>query len=164
NPVQQAIAKTVSQFSDIPLDQIAVGVDGCGVPVFGIPVRAMALMYARLVAPSGSLDAATQDACKRIIKAMIDFPEMVGGTKDRLDTELIKAAAGRLISKIGAEGVYTVGVLPCADWPDGLGFAVKIEDGDDRRARPPVVIEALRQLGVLRVGELSELADRKSVV
>src|SRR5438105_10144054 len=45
NPVQQAIAKTVSDFSDIPLEQIAVGVDGCGVPVFGIPVRAMALMY-----------------------------------------------------------------------------------------------------------------------
>jgi len=159
NPVQQAIAKTVSQFSDIPLDQIAVGVDGCGVPVFGIPVRAMALMYARLVAPSGSLDAATQDACKRIIKAMIDFPEMVGGTKDRLDTELIKAAAGRLISKIGAEGVYTVGVLPCTQWPSGLGLALKIEDGDDHRARPPAVIEALRQLNVLTKNELLPLAS-----
>src|SRR6266850_3229128 len=59
NPVQQAIAKTVSEFSDIPLDQIAIGTDGCGVPVFGIPVRAMALMYALLVAPSERFDAAT---------------------------------------------------------------------------------------------------------
>lgn len=159
NPVQQAIMKTVAEFSDIPLDQIAIGVDGCGAPVFGIPVRAMALMYARLVAPPDSFDAATQAACKRIVTAMIDFPEMIGGTKDRLDTELIKAGAGRLISKIGAEGVYTVGVRPCAEWPNGLGLALKIEDGDDHRARPPAVIEALRQLNVLAENELSALSS-----
>jgi L-asparaginase II len=159
NPVQRAIAKTVAEFSDSPVDQIALGVDGCGVPVFGIPVRAMALMYARLVAPSESLSTTTRNACKRIVKAMVDFPEMVGGTKDRLDTELIKAGHGRLISKIGAEGVYTIGVLPCAEWPDGLGLALKIEDGDDHRARPPAVIEALRQLNVLATNELMALAS-----
>lgn len=158
HPVQQAIAKTVAEFSDVPLEQIAIGTDGCGAPVFGIPVKAMALMYARLVAPPESLDAAPRDACRRIVKAMIDFPEMVGGTKDRLDTELIRAGAGRLISKIGAEGVYTIGVLPCADWPNGLGLALKIEDGDDHRARPPAVIEALRQLNVLAEAELAALA------
>jgi L-asparaginase II len=159
HPVQQAIAKTVADFSDVPLEQIAVGVDGCGVPVFGIPVRAMALLYARLVWPPESFDPVTRNACKRIVKAMIDFPEMVGGTKDRLDTELIKAGKGRLISKIGAEGVYTVGVLPCAEWPSGLGLALKIEDGDDHRARPPAVIDALRQLNVLATDELTALAS-----
>jgi len=159
NPVQQAIAKTVAEFSDIPVEQIAVGVDGCGVPVFGVPVRDMALMYARLVSPSRSFDDATRTACRRIIKAMINFPEMVGGAKDRLDTELIKAGQGRLISKIGAEGVYTVGVLPSAEWPNGLGVALKIEDGDDHRARPPAVIEALRQLNVLAKSELIALAS-----
>jgi L-asparaginase II len=156
NPVQQMISTTFADFSGVPLQQIAIGVDGCGVPVFGMPVRAMALMYARLVAPE-SFDAATRDACQQITKAMIAFPEMVGGTKDRLDTELIKAAQGRLISKIGAEGVYTVGVLPSPEWPNGLGLALKIEDGDDHRARPPAVIEALRQLGVLAESELSAL-------
>jgi L-asparaginase II len=159
HPVQQAIAKTVADFSDVPLAQIAVGVDGCGAPVFGIPVRAMALMYARLVSPPAAFDANTRTACKRIIKAMIDFPEMVGGTKDRLDTELIKAGKGRLISKIGAEGVYTVGVLPTTQWPSGLGLALKIEDGDDHRARPPAVIDALRQLDVLATAELAALAS-----
>jgi len=159
NPVQQAIAKTVADFSDVPLDQIAIGTDGCGVPVFGIPVRALALMYARLVAPSEEFDAATRNACHRIVKAMIDFPEMVGGSKDRLDTELIKAGKGRLISKIGAEGVYTVGVLPGGQWPKGVGLALKIEDGDDHRARPPAVIEALRQLNVLAQDELMALAS-----
>lgn len=158
NPVQQAIVKTVSQFSDVPLPAIAIGIDGCGVPVFGIPVSAMALMYARLVAPPEGFDAVTRDACRRITKAMIDYPEMVGGLKHRLDTELIRAGQGRLISKIGAEGVYTVGVLPSRQWPKGLGLAVKIEDGDDQRARPPAVIEALGQLGVLSDSDLKSLA------
>jgi len=158
NPVQQMIAETFADFSGVPFQQIAVGVDGCGVPVFGVPVSAMALMYARLVAPE-SCGGGIRDACKRVMRAMMDFPEMVGGTKDRLDTELIKAGGGRLISKIGAEGVYTVGVLPSAEWPNGLGLALKIEDGDDHRARPPAVIEALRQLNVLAESELSALAS-----
>jgi L-asparaginase II len=89
---------------------------------------------------------------------MVNHPEIIGGTTDRLDTEMMRAARGRLISKVGAEGVYTVGVLPCADWPAGLGLALKIEDGDDYRARPTVVIEALRQLGVLSGDSLDAVA------
>jgi L-asparaginase II len=158
NPVQQEVARVVSQFSDVPIDDLKIGIDGCAVPVFGIPVRAMAHSYARLVSPDDRFDAKTRDACRRIVNAMIQFPEMIGGSKDRLDTELIKAGQGRLISKIGAEGVYTVGVLPCADWPQGLGLAIKIEDGDDRRARPPAVIEALKQLNVLSDKELAALS------
>lgn len=149
NPVQQMILQTVSEFSDVPVDRIAIGIDGCAVPVFGISVRAMALMYARLVSPPSTVTSETRAACQRIVSAMIAYPEMIGGTKDRLDTELIRVAAGKLISKIGAEGVYTIGVLPSAAWPNGIGFALKVEDGDDKRARPPAIIDALRQLGVL---------------
>lgn len=159
NPVQQLIAETVSDFTDVRPQKIATGIDGCGVPVFGISVRAMALMYARLIHPSKHFAPAVREACARIVGAMISFPEMVGGSIDRLDTELIRAGNGRLVSKIGADGVYTVGVLPCSDWPSGLGLALKIEDGDDRRARPPAVIEALRQFGVLQNSELAALAS-----
>lgn len=158
NPVQQRILKAVSEFSNVPEERIAIGIDGCGVPVFGLSVRAMALMYARMVHPPPHFEANVKSACKRILHAMMTYPEMVGGTKDRLDTELIRATEGRLISKIGAEGVYTVGVLPCDEWPAGIGFALKMEDGDDKRARPPAVIEALRQLRVLRETEISSLA------
>lgn len=158
HPVQHLILQTISKFSDIPADQMVFGTDGCAAPVFGMAVRAMALMYARLVKPSDEFEPAVKDACRRIVSAMIQFPEMVGGSKDRLDTEMIRAGNDRLISKIGAEGVYTVGVLPCADWPNGLGLALKVEDGDDRRARPPAVIEALRQLGVLSESEITALA------
>ena len=159
NPVQQAVAKVVSEICDTPIDELKIGIDGCGVPVFGLPVRAMALGYAHLISPGDRFDTATRDACCRIVNAMIKFPQMIGGSKDRLDTELIKAGKGRLVSKIGAEGVYTVGVLPGAEWPKGLGLALKIDDGDDRRARPPAVIEALKQLNVLGDDDLAALSD-----
>lgn len=164
NPVQQMILQTVSDFSGVTVSEVVLGTDGCGVPVFAIPVSAMALMYARLVSPSPNLPAEVRDACKRIVTAMISFPVMIGGSKDRLDTELIRAGAGRLISKIGAEGVYTIGVLPSSDWPQGFGFALKVEDGDDRRARPPAVIDALRQLGVLSKTDLQILSSYSPAV
>jgi len=70
----------------------------------------------------------------------------------------MRAAPGRIVSKVGAEGVYTAGIVPSEKWPHGLGLALKIEDGDDHRARPTVVIEALRQLGVLHDESLEAVA------
>jgi len=148
NPVQVLVRETVARFAACSIEDLAVGVDGCGVPVFGMPVRSIALMYARLVSRQ-DFDTATAAAGRRLVATMIAYPELIGGTVERLDTEIMRAARGRLISKVGAEGVYTVGVLPCEQWPSGLGLALKIEDGDDFRARPAVVIEALRQLNVL---------------
>jgi L-asparaginase II len=115
-------------------------------------------MYARLVSPPAAFGRETRDSCARIVSAMMAHPEIVGGIKDRLDTEIMQAASGRLISKVGAEGVYTTGVLPCDDWPEGFGLALKIEDGDDHRARPVVVIESLRQLGILADESLEAVA------
>jgi len=158
NPVQKAIADVVSQFSGVPVTDMAIGVDGCGAPVFGMTVKAMALSYARLISPPASFDKTTRDACERIVRVMGAYPELIGGTSDRLDTELMRAAPQRLISKVGAEGVYTAGIRPSEEWPNGLGIALKIEDGDDKRARPTVVIESLRQLGVLRDESLEAMA------
>lgn len=149
NPVQRAIAQAVSDFTDVPLEDLAVGIDGCAAPIFGVSIRAMAFAYARLVSPPQSFDKPARDACARIVRVMMKYPELIGGTSERLDTEIMRAAPGRIVSKVGAEGVYTAGVLPCERWPNGLGLALKIEDGDDKRARPTVVIESLRQLGVL---------------
>jgi L-asparaginase II len=149
SPVQQAILSAVAKFAGLPAVEVAVGTDGCGVPVFGMSVRAMAVMYARLASPPAEFDEETRRACTRINRAMTAHPEMVGGTKERFDTEVMRACAGRVVSKIGAEGVYTAGVIPCERWPKGLGLAFKIEDGEDRRARSTIAIESLRQLDVL---------------
>jgi L-asparaginase II len=125
----------------------------------------MALSFARLVCPDElEFDEAVVTACARVIHAMMAFPEMVGATKDRLDTDLMIVAKGKLIAKIGAEGVYTVGVLPNEKYPTGLGLAIKIEDGDDRRVRGMVAVEALRQLGVLTESELTRLAPHRERV
>src|SRR5918993_3987617 len=86
HPVQTAIGKVISQFSGIAVEDMAIGVDGCGVPVFGITIKSMALMYARLVSPPADFDAETGKACSRVVSAMMAYPELIGGTKDRLDT------------------------------------------------------------------------------
>src|SRR5690242_6797411 len=85
HPVQLAIGKAVAQFSGVPIEDLAVGIDGCAVPVFGITVKAMALAYARLVAPPPSFDEETRNACARIGRVMSSYPELIGGTTDRLD-------------------------------------------------------------------------------
>jgi L-asparaginase II len=162
NPVQLMIGRTIEQFSDVPMEDLAVGVDGCGAPVFGVTVIAMARMYARLVATPESFDENVRAACGRIVSAMTKYPEMIGGRAERLDTMVMRAGRGSLVSKVGAEGVYTAGVRPCKEWPRGLGLAIKIEDGEDRRSRPTVVIESLRQLGVLQGEGLDELAPYAS--
>jgi L-asparaginase II len=159
HPVQQLIRQTMAEMTDLAPEAIALGVDGCGVPVFGLPLANFALAYARLADPRG-LPAARQAACERIVRAMQAHPEMVGGT-ERLDTDLMRATRPRLIAKGGAEGYYATGLLPdaAAGRPIGYGLALKVADGDvDGRARPVIVIETLRQLGVLGDGELAALA------
>jgi len=158
NPVQKAIADTIAQFSGVAVTDMAVGIDGCAAPIFGVTMRAMALAYARLVSPPESFDKMTRGACERIVRVMNAYPELIGGTSNRLDTEIMRATPHRVISKVGAEGVYTAGINPCEEWPNGLGLALKIEDGDDKRARPTVVVESLRQLGVLRDESLEAVA------
>ncbi|HEV8158778.1 MAG TPA: asparaginase, partial [Pyrinomonadaceae bacterium] len=120
NPVQQAILDCVTEFSDVSRDEIKIGIDGCAAPNFALPIRAMALSFARLVLPPKSFDDETREACRRIVSATISYPEMIGGS-GRLDTLIIQAAPGKLVSKIGAEGVYSAGVLPSPRWKTGLG-------------------------------------------
>ena len=160
HPVQKLVLQTIGQFSGIAAEQIILATDGCGAPVFALPVTAMALLFARLVQPPAHFREPVRAAARRITAAMVDHPEMIGGgLNERLDTEVMRATRGAVVSKVGAEGVYTAGINPSAAWPTGLGLAFKIEDGEDRRARPTVVIEALRQLGVLDETALAALAQ-----
>ncbi len=153
HPLQKAILETVARFTDVPASAIKIGIDGCAAPNFAVPVSAMARAFGRLVSPPSNYDEATKGACQKIVSAMLEFPEMIGGT-NRLDTLLMREGGGRLISKIGAEGVYSAAVLPCEKHPKGLGIALKIEDGDDQRARAVVLIELLRQIGIFGAAAL----------
>ena len=152
HPIQQMIRRTLARFADVSYDDIGVAVDGCSAPVFITTIEAMARSYAQLVGIQFTdlkRDSELNAAAARIVESFIAHPEMIGGTRHRLDTDLMKAAPGQIISKVGAEGVQLLGVLPCARFPHGLGIAIKVEDGDIKRARDPVVIETLRQLGLI---------------
>ncbi len=157
--VQVRIRQALARFADVSMDEMTMAVDGCSAPVFGLTIKDMARSYAQLVGwQHADLDDNLGAAAHRVVNAMKDHPEMVGGTNGRLDTDLMRAARGRIISKVGAEGVQLLGVWPDARYPSGLGIAIKIEDGDSRRARDPVVIETLRQLGLLDEEQLAQLA------
>ncbi|MBP1961248.1 L-asparaginase II [Paenibacillus aceris] len=150
HPVQQLMLDAVCAMSDIPKSQMELGIDGCGVPVFGMPIPHLALAFARLGSPEG-LPTVRANACQRIVAAVQKYPQFLAGN-DRFDTQLIKVTQGRIIGKMGAEGIFALTV------PDkGLGFVLKIEDGN-QRALYPAVIEALKQLNLLTAAEVGELA------
>lgn len=154
--IQKRIRRCIADFTEVPEPDIAIGIDGCAAPNFALPVRSMAKSFVNLISPAGFPEP-TQHACRRIVSAMIKYPELIGGS-ERLDTKLMQAAPGRLISKVGADGVWLCGVLPCERWPTGLGIALKVADGDDYRGRPVIAVEVLRQLGVLSGNDLLELS------
>lgn len=158
SPAQRAVLQSIREFSGVAAEEIAVGVDGCGLPTFGVSLRAAALLAARLVSPPSDWEESVREACMRLVSAMLRHPEMVEGTGE-MDTEIMLRTGGRLVSKVGAEAFYAASILPCEEWPRGLGVALKIEDGDRKeRARPVAVVETLRQLGVLHPSELNALA------
>ncbi|OXM85874.1 asparaginase [Paenibacillus rigui] len=151
HPVQQQMLHIMSDMTGIPAGQITLGTDGCGVPVFAVPISSLAYAYARLGQPIDLPDARAQ-ACKRIIKSAANEPYYVAGS-GRFDTRLIEVTQGRLIGKMGAEGVFALTVPE-----QGLGIAVKIEDGS-MRALYPAVMEALIQLDLLQKHEIEALSE-----
>jgi L-asparaginase II len=157
HPVQQKILETISVFCEIPEEQIEIGIDGCCAPNFAMPLDAMARGFLNLVAPPPDFPDDIRSAAIRLADAMLHYPELIGGT-ERLDTILMKAAPGKFISKVGADGVWLCGILPDEKYLKGLAIALKIEDGDDQRARPVVAVEILRRLGILSADDLAEIS------
>lgn len=157
NPIQQQIFQTISDFTETPKDEIKLAIDGCAAANFGLSLRAMALSFAKLVFPPKNFNDELREACRRIVSAYISYPELIGGT-DRLDTLVMQAAHGKMICKVGAEGLWLCGILPSPKWKRGLGIALKIEDGEDLRARTVAGIELLRQLEILNEEDLRELS------
>lgn len=149
HPVQQRILSVISELTDVPVDDIQIGIDGCGVPVHGIPLRNLALGFARMADPIG-LEETRQQSIRRVTDAMMNAPEMVGGTS-RFCTDFMKHMDGKMFGKVGAEGVYCVGV-PKA----GIGIAVKIEDGNSR-ATNAVIMEILSQMDLIDEKEAEAL-------
>ena len=169
HPVQRAALEAVSALSDVPIEEIATATDGCGVVTFGMPLRGLATAFARLADPSAVPDRPLADALRRIRDAMMAHPELVAGDRRRIDTALMRAIPGHVVSKGGAEGVLAMGIPPGAlperaPFGEGpMGVAAAIEDGNAaRRAGDLASVEILRQLGAIAdplPSELDEFAD-----
>ena len=152
HPVQQSILASLTAFSGVARDELAVAVDGCGAPIAGVPLVAMARSLARLGRPDG-MSSAYRDAAQRVGQAMRAHPLLVAGP-GRFDTDLMQATDAPLVAKAGAEGVHGLYVLG-----RGFGLAVKVDDGSDRGYRQ-VVIELLRRRGLLTDQAADDLAER----
>jgi len=116
HPVQERILREVLRWTGLPPEGVRFGVDGCTAVSFHLPLAAMATAYARLASSA-------EPAARRVVQAMVAHPDLVAGT-GRACTDLLRAGAGRLVAKIGADGVYGAAILP-----QGLGIAVKVESG-----------------------------------
>ena len=137
HPVQEACRAAHAEAAEVEPSELVTAVDGCGVLTFALPLERMALAFSRFEGlPAGA----------RIADAMRAQPELVGGPNGA-DLHLMRAASG-WFAKGGAEGLF------CAGGPDGLGIALKCEDGSSRPLEPALAA-FLASLGV----DLPDLAE-----
>jgi len=146
HPVQARLLTEVARWTQMPAEAIGLGVDGCGVVCYALPLRQMALAYAGLAAAARR----GEPGPAAVVQAMAAHPEMVAG-EGRICTDLARVTEGRVFAKTGAEGVYCVGV-PGAE----LGIALKVEDGSVR-AVAPAVAGVLRELDLISEDDFGAL-------
>jgi L-asparaginase II len=144
HPLQAVVADTVADFAGAAIEHI--GVDGCGVAVHVLSLRALATAYARI----GQRAAAGDVQAAPLVEAVRRHPVMISGT-GQLDTRLLEVTGGRLLSKAGAEGASAA-----VNLDTGHGVAVKVLDGAPRD-RGPALVAALTALGWLDERELEEV-------
>jgi L-asparaginase II len=161
HPIQVDILNTLASFTWLEPEEIPLAVDGCGVPTFHLSVYRAALAWARLAATGLAMDEprSVPDVAphaRLVLDSMTRHPYYVAGGWS-ITTPLIESFEGDLVGKEGAEGFYGMAVFPplgrAGSRPElfeegPLGIAIKIADGTMARARDPVIIETLRQLGI----------------
>ena len=146
HPLQVAVRKSLSIWSDQTEDQFLTGIDGCSAPNYALPLSSLALSYARLADQNGG------DVAKQLFCAMTAHPELVSGT-NRHDLAFMQTRPNDWVAKIGADAVQVLGIRSA-----GLGIAVKIVDGN-QRAVIAATISVLKKLGLLDDLETSPLAQ-----
>lgn len=127
HPVMREVTAALQAATGHDLAHTPVGTDGCSIPTYAIPLRALALGFARVATGQG-LSPGRAAAAKRLRAAVAAAPFMVAGS-GRFDTRVMERLGERVFCKVGAEGVY------CAAFPEaGLGVALKMDDGNTARA------------------------------
>jgi L-asparaginase II len=125
HPVQVMIARIISETCGFALDPSRMGIDGCSVPTFALPLAALARGFARLGTGEG-LPPERASAARRLFHACFSEPAHVAG-EGRFDTIVLRALAPSCFTKGGAEGVHCASLLSL-----GVGIALKVDDGAKR--------------------------------
>lgn len=154
HPLQRLLVQTISAVCGVDPASLLMGVDGCGLPVFGLPLTNMALGYARFAQAVALGGDPRARALQRIGGVMASHPEVVEG-EGRLATDLMKVTRGRIVAKSGAEGLLLV-AAPAR----GEGVAIKCEDGA-MRALGPASVELLERLSILTADESQALVGHR---
>ena len=143
--VMREVTAALAAATGADLDSAPRGIDGCSIPAFALPLRALALGFARFATGCG-LSADHALAARRLRAAVAEAPYMVSGT-GRMDTLVMQRLGERVFMKVGAEGMY------CAALPSrGLGVAIKIDDGNNARAAE-VAIAAVIEAALALAGD-----------
>jgi L-asparaginase II len=141
HPTMRMVTEAVASMTGYALKDAAAGTDGCSIPTFAIPLRALALGFARF-GQGVSIGRQRQAATARIRAAVAKEPFFVAGT-ERFDTEVMQVLGARAFLKVGAEGVY------CASFPElGFGVALKCDDGTTRAAEVMMAAVIRQYLGL----------------
>lgn len=166
HPSQAAVRSAVARVFGTTPARLRAAQDDCGVHTYAFALVEVARAYALLADPEGAAAdasrAALAPALTRIRDAMMEAPDLVGGSRASLSSSVMKSRPGMLVSKSGAEALEGVGMLPGARGSGSRagGMALKIEDGDGRsRALSVAVVEALQQVGALDDGAVRQLGS-----
>ncbi len=167
HPAQRAYREVVARAFATAPERLRMGIDGCGVPTYAFTLRQIAQAYAFLAdpeaLPAADARASLAPALREIRDAALAYPDLIAGTRDRIDTSIMKALPGRIVSKGGMEALRGLAILPGSRGRGqsvaATGLAVKIEDGDGYdRGTWAASVEALAQAGVLGGQSLRVLA------
>lgn len=152
HPIQQIMIDTICDISKMDKQELGVAIDGCGVPVFGLPIFNMALGFSKLSGPH-NLENNRENALFKISSAMVKEPFYVAGTR-RLDTIIMEETKGKILAKLGAESVFCMTIME-----KGIGIALKTEDGG-YRALDSIVPVLLYKHGYISKDEYKGIESR----
>ncbi|WP_208591942.1 asparaginase [Gracilibacillus suaedae] len=156
HPLQQEILSTVATLSETPKHDIVTGIDGCGVPVFAVPLYNMAISYLKFAYPSMIRDEETEDVVNQIVQIMNDFPHIIA-SHQFICTSLLRDR--NIIAKGGAQGVYCLALKK-----EKVSIALKVYSGTEL-LWPLIVAELLKKLNYTNTKTIDRLyALRSSVI
>ncbi len=153
SPCQQEILRTLSIMSEFPMEDIKIALDGCGVPVFAVDMKHIAVAYKNLACPENLRDEALRDACIKYVPRINKYPLMMRGTDYMCS---VINYDDNIVAKGGANGVYGLALKK-----EGIGISFKINDGSE--AMWPIILkEIFNQIGYKNEDTINRLTKLHS--